>query len=222
MKTREVLKKSFEVLTENLKIILPSILASLLISTIIFLSVTKGVQTGEKIPVVGFGVLLLNFLVYALTQGITISMASDAIKGEKVSFLKGLREAFSRLWTLTIAGIIVGGLIAIGRKLMVFPALLVMYLFMFTFVVIMREDSGAFSSLMVSINMVKENLKDTLLVFVSLLLIAFIISFLRLIIASMPVIGPIFGLILLGGFMAFVSIVLLKVYDAFKRDSLAG
>jgi hypothetical protein len=70
--------------------------------------------------------------------------------------------------------------------------------------------------------MVKENLKDTLLVFVSLLLIAFIISFLRLIIASMPVIGPIFGLILLGGFMAFVSIVLLKVYDAFKRDSLAG
>jgi|GEM_PF-5731354 hypothetical protein len=222
MKIGETFKRSFEVLTGNLKIIFPSIFASLLISTIIFFFVVKGVQTDEDIPAVGFGVLLLNFLVYALTQGVTISMASDAIKGERVSFIKGLRETFSRLWPLTVAGIIVGGLIAIGRELMVFPALVVMYLFMFTFVIIMREDSGALSSLITSVNMVKENLKATFLVFVNLLLIAFFVSFLRLIIVSMPVLGPIFGLILLGGFMAFVSIVLLKVYDAFRKESPAG
>ncbi len=220
MEIGKTLKESFIIVKDNTSIIVPPILASFLtnvIAIVIVGSIITGAVVGAKIsPVAVMLFTLIGFLFHSFSQAITTSMADQALNEGRCSLKKGFSTAVSRLPSVLAAGFILSILFTIGMMLFVLPGLLVAYLFMFTFVIIIIKGHGSIEALRESLTVVRANLTDSLMIFISIGGTGLVLGIVSRIFMAVPLFGQIINAILMGGFLSFASVVLVKTYRDFQ------
>jgi|Deesub1362B_J571_1020462.scaffolds.fasta_scaffold00082_40 hypothetical protein len=217
MEIGRTIKESFSVVKDNVSIIVPPIAASFLTYVFAMLlvgSMIAGAVTGTKV-ISPLGIMIfifISFLFHSVSQAITISMAEQTLSEGRCSLKRGLDIAVSRVSSVLAAGIILGILSTVGMMLFILPGLLVAYFFMFTFVIVVLEEAGSIEALKESFRVVKTNLTDSLRVFLSIAGIGLLLWIVSRIFMVVPLLGGIINAILMGGFLSFVSVVLVKTY----------
>lgn len=149
----KLLKDSLEIFQKNIVafvvatfiVMIPSILTSI-------------------IPIAG---LILFILLPALTYGLT-SMAIKATKGETVEINDisvALKDSNKLIQSLILA--IVGGiLVVIGLILLIIPGLVLAVLFTYSMILLVIREYGAIDALKESVDIVKNNVGETILIVV--------------------------------------------------------
>lgn len=219
----KVMKDGVVVLKNNPVILVPPTIVSLIMSLLVMLLVESGMITlptgdGWKAP---FSVPMMNGTL-ALTvlgmmfglfvHGMTVGMARDALDNGSTSLGKGLEIAMDRFYHLTVALISVMALVFAGSLIFVVPGVIAAFLLMFTFVVIIVDNSGPLSGMKRSFDIVKSRLLEALLFFVVMLLTGIAFGIADIILSMMPVIGPALDILLSGALAGYVSVVMVLAY----------
>ncbi len=237
MNIGNIVKESALVVRNNLIIIIPPIIVSLFMTIImIVLSSDSFVSMESMSPEVKnpadaaasmkglMGVALfigiVNLLLQVLSQGVIIAMAMEVIDRGTCSLKSGFNIMLSKLNPLMIAAVINGVLFAIGIVLLLLPSLIVSFIFMFTFVIIISEDIGAISAMKKSFALVKENISQTFLIFISLGGIGFLIVLINMVFGQIPFFGQIISAVLMGAFLSFIGVALLKAYRELQKEKV--
>ncbi len=233
MSTVNIFKDSLNIIKNNIIIIFPPIIVTLLAAIIAGLLIGGNMPTIETMSpeavkpeaappqikeMMGalFLTSILSFFLHVFSQGMIISMAIDVLEKGSCSLQRGFSATLSKLNGLMISALIILILIVIGMMLLFLPALIVSFVFMFTFAIVMSEETGAINALKKSFNTVKENLGQTLVLFISLLVIGFFIIIINTMFSRIPFLGQIISSLLMGGFMSFLAVSVLMAYKELK------
>ncbi len=233
MNIGNIIKDSISVVKNNLIIIIPPILVSLFITIFVLIIgggiasmdvITPGTEvSGKSTQVEGimgiiFFIGMISFLLQIFSHGMMISMADEVMEKSSCSLSKGFKSTLAKLNNLMIAAIIIGILMVIGIMLFVIPALVVSYVFMYSFVLIILEDINAINALKKSYILVRENLSQTFILFIALAGTGFLIAIINMIVGQIPIIGQIAGVVFMSTYLSFFSVVLLKAYRELQRE----
>ncbi len=234
MNIGNIYKESLHIIRQHFIIVVPPIVVSIILA-IVTLVILKGsiFTTGEvpdmKTPAetlpsvrdfmgIAFIIGIISFLLQALSHGMILSMANEAIEKGTCSLQKGFQAVLLKLNHLMIAAAMIGILFVIGMMLFFFPAFIVSFIFMFTFVIIISEDIGALDAMKKSYRLVKENLSQSFILFVALVGTGFLITIINMVFGLIPVLGQIINVVLMGIFLSFVAIALLRSYRELQKE----
>ena len=157
-----------------------------------------------------FGIIfwVLKLIAYAMTY----VMADDATSG-RADLTSGLQKTLGNIANLLITSILLGILVFIGMMFLVLPGLIAAYFLMFSIVLVMLENKGPVEALQGSFELVKANLKDTLVFAVVAIVILIIAGIISGILGVIPVIGLlIIAPLISGATMAYLNLVLVLLY----------
>lgn len=175
----DLLSKSLEIYKSNLIIIAPS----LMIGAWSLIGSQMLLKGGWNVAGIGFFVIV-SFLLFLLSTGLTIEMIKDAQAGGSADLSRAWEASKGRLATLLVASILVGILVTFGLVLLIIPGIMLFFLLYFVPYAVMLDDKGARDSLASSYHFVRANLADSVVV----IIIAFLIS---VVLSIIPVIGSI-------------------------------
>ncbi|GBE01293.1 hypothetical protein BMS3Bbin06_01585 [bacterium BMS3Bbin06] len=221
MNLGNIFKESVDIVRKNLMIILPPIIVSVIITALMLVMVggaviktgtTSSMPSAGGVALYSFIIGMIGFVLQAFAQGVTIAMAVELIEKGKGSLRGGMDTALSKVASLIATGFIYGLLVTLGMALFFIPGLIVAYIFMFSFVIIILSDAGAIGALRGSFNTVKGNFGPSLALFASLLGMGLLVGIVNTALGRIPLIGHAIGMVLMGGFLAFISVSMVKGY----------
>ncbi len=229
----KLFKESLEIVRYNIIIIIPPLTVFLIMTVLTHSILNVDTPAMGEIPVneepmgttspmeehLGtiFFLAIVNYLLQVFSLGMMISMGGEAIRRDTCSLKEGFSLTLSRSGNLIIAAVILFIVIAVGMFLFILPGIIVLFLFMFTFIIIITEDYGAIDSLKRSFTLVKENLSNSLLLFISIVGMFILLLVINMILVRVPYLGQIVYALLLSVFLAFLSISLLKFYKGLGK-----
>ncbi len=229
-----IFKKSVILVKNNLTIIIPTLVISMLMSVMTFLLIGGGAATVAVIEegnmdvpsTMTTGLLSLAFLLAVISmvlgtisQGIIISMAEEAVDTGKSSIIRGLSAALAKTGQLLIAALLLSVMVTLGIMLFYLPGLIVAFLLMFTFFGIIVGNLSAIESMKNSFLIVKNNLNNTLILFVSIVVTGILFLMVASVFTFIPVLGQIIGAALMGLFWGYISIVMVMVYKELANQN---
>ncbi len=229
-----IFKKSVILVKNNLTIIIPTLVISMLMSVMTFLLIGGGAATVAVIEegnmdvpsTMTTGLLSLAFLLAVISmvlgtisQGIIISMAEEAVDTGKSSIKRGLTAALAKTGQLLIAALLLSVMVTLGIMLFYLPGLIVAFLLMFTFFGIIVGNLSAIESMKNSFLIVKNNLNNTLILFVSIVVTGILFLMVASVFTFIPVLGQIIGAALMGLFWGYISIVMVMVYKELANQN---
>ncbi len=205
-----ILKTSINIIRKNTILVAPSIIATL-ITSIFGISIT-GMQFNEQMYGRFMIVGLVGFIIHAFSVCIIISMTMDVLEGSS----PGLGSAFSKSMfnfiSIFTATFIISFLAAIGAMFLIIPALVVAYVFMFTYVIIMTNNTGPIDALGASYKIIKARLSDTIVLFLVLIGVAITVQLIEIFLSIFRFFGVVVNVVLSSTFVTFSSITLLLAY----------
>ncbi|MEC4676386.1 MAG: hypothetical protein VST72_05625 [Nitrospirota bacterium] len=222
-----IFKKSLILIKNNLIIVIPTLVISMLMSIMSFLLVGGGAATVAVIEegamdtpsTMTDGLLSLAFLVAVISmalgtisQGITISMAEEAVDTGRSSIKNGVSAALARAGQLLIAALLLSVLVTLGIMLFFLPGIIIAFVLMFTFFGVMVGNLTAIESMKKSFDIVKNNPGNTVILFLSIVLTGILFVMVTSVFSVIPFLGQIIGAALMGLFWGYVSIVLVMAY----------
>lgn len=222
-----IFKKSVIIIKNNLIIIIPTLVISMLMAVMAFLLIGGGVATVAVIEEgnmdvpstmtdgllsLAFFVAVLSMVLGTISQGIIISMAEEAVDTGRSSIKNGVTAALAKTGQLLIAALLLSVLVTLGIMLFYLPGLIVAFLLMFTFFGIMVGNLSAIESMKKSFVIVKNNLNNTLILFVSIVVTGILFVMVSSVFSVIPVLGQIIGAALMGLFWGYISIVMVIAY----------
>jgi hypothetical protein len=236
MEIAELLGKSLRRLRENPMIIVPILAVSVVIALLSLILVgTLVPQIGRvhsEIPVsaddgVGFAgmaigrlVILMVFgsIVGLLGHGMTVFMAHDAISGSPVNLTSAWNRTNARLLPLVLASLMVGILVSLGFVLLIIPGIILGFLLMFTFVALMVDGSGPTQAIASSFRVVRRNTTQVFVFFLVLIALAVLVGIVNTVVSLIPFLGSIIAVILGAVYAAYVTILVVTVYEDLTND----
>jgi len=222
MEVGKLFKESFFIVKDNTMIVFPPILASFLTNLLLILVLgsmaSAGVQQKKLSISVILIVTLISFGIQSLSHAITVVMAQQALSEKRCSLKYGFNEAMKKIGPVFSAGLLIGILFTIGMMLFVIPGLAVLYVFMFTFVVIILKNLHTLEAMKKSYQIIKANITDTLFLFLSLLGTSLVMGIVGRIFLKVPLFGQIINALLMGGLFAFLAVVLVKSFKSLESS----
>jgi hypothetical protein len=224
-----IFKNGIEVSKKNYIIFVPTI-AVMLIMFVLSLSLigggiaTMGLMGGGMRSPAGmmsaFGAMMagaflisiIGIILGLFAHGMTIGMAKEAIDTGSTSLGSGINIAISRFVPLLIAAIVVGIIVTIGLLLLIIPGLIAAFLLMFTFAAIIVDNIGAIEAMKKSFEIVKSHLSDAIILFIALIVVGVIFTIANMILNVIPLLGQLLGMILMGIFAGYISVVIVMAY----------
>jgi len=225
-----IYKESLDIMRKHLIILIPSIVVSIIIlivtlviiqNSILLTALSPGMKnlpSMRSLMGIAFIIGIISFLFQALSQGMILSMADEVIEKGTCSLKKGFHTVLLKLNNLMIAGAMIGILFVMGMILFFFPAFIVSFIFMFTFVIIISEDIGPLDAMKKSYRFVKGNLSQSFILFVTLVGTGFLITIMSMVFGLIPFLGQIINVLLMGAFLSFLAITLLKSYREMEKE----
>ncbi len=210
MELPEILKTSINILKKNTILIAPSIIATL-VTSIFGISIT-GMQFNEQMYGRFMLVGLVGFIIHAFSVCIIISMTMDILKGTPPGFGAAFSKSASNFISILIATFIISFLAAIGAMFLIIPALIVAYVFMFTFVIIMTNNTSPIDALWASYKIARANLSETIVLFLVLIGLAITVQLIEIFLSIFRFVGVMANVVLSSLFVTFSSITLLLTY----------
>ncbi len=158
-------------------------------------------------------VTLLGWVLYSFAQGMVASMVSEARDRGVTSLGHGFNEANGRIGSLMTAGFAVGLILILGFMLLFLPGVIFSYIFIFVSVVIMLEGKGALDAMKRSVQIVKDNISYTILVFGTVIGMGLLSIILNLVLVPVPLLGPLMGMFLTGAYVGVSSVFVVRAYQ---------
>ena len=210
MEIQLILKESINIIKKHTILVAPSIIATL-VTSIFGISMTGlkfNPQMYGRFMIVG----LVGFIIHAFSVCVILSMTMEILKDRPPQFGTALSRAVSNLLSILVATLIISFLAALGAMFLIIPALIVAYIFMFTYVIIMEDQRGPLEALSESYRTVRAHLSETLVLFMVLVGVAISVQLVEIFLSVFRAIGVIANVLLSSCFVTFSSILLLLSY----------
>ncbi|MBF0537379.1 MAG: hypothetical protein HQL03_03895 [Nitrospirae bacterium] len=232
MLIRFIFIESLRLIKNNITIIAPTIIASLISLIISNLTLggsidLSGAKTTEEMFLMLkdiFGSLIvlstISYFLQALAHGVTIVMVREAIFGRSISVDRALLFTLSRGGVLFFVAVVTGVLLFLGVFLFLIPSILVGYFFMFTFVIILNEDISAIGAMRRSFYMVKGNLFNSLMLFAHLCMLTVTVTIVTMAVGELGKAGVVMSTLVTGAYMSFVAASIMRLYIEIRRVEL--
>lgn len=226
-----ILKESIEISKKNVLIFVPTVIVGIIsfLLAIILLggsAATMAVK-GDSIPMSTMGammggatlVLTATALLGLIACAMTIGMAQEALTKGGTSLNTGLDMVKRTLIPVIIASILLCIIIGIGFMLLILPGLVALFFLLFTLPAIVLDNFGAVDAIKKSIDIVKANMSDTLILLVALIVIWILFAIVRYFLNFIPLLGPLVGAFLGGIVSGYITIVIVRCYRIFVPAS---
>ncbi len=229
----ETLKNSVGIAKRNYLLLLPTVVASLLVAGIVWIS--RGATTAPEDPtmvgealglstLVGAGlgvsavVAFIGGVIILLGHGMTVAMTHEAIRDGKTTLKSGFESAMQRVVGLVITAAVVGLLSTVGALLLILPGLIVAFLLMFAVVALIVDELGPIGALQRSVQAVIRHVGESFVVFLVLLALGVLFGFVAMILGLIPVVGNLLNVIIGGGYVALSSVLLVETYRSISES----
>lgn len=222
-------KESLEVAKKNPLIFVPTVAVGLAMTVLTMVIIggamtTAGMMGGMGSPAGAMGAVgaamgltallsIVGMIAGFIAHGMTVAMAQEALSTGTTNLNNGLAVFMSRISQLAVAAVLVGLAVGIGMLLLVIPGIIAGILFMFTFVIIIADNTPAVDAMKKSLELVKSNLSELVILFVAVIGVGIAIGIVSMIFRVIPVVGQLAGSLLNGIFGGFITIVIVKVYN---------
>jgi hypothetical protein len=226
-----ILKECIEISKKNVLIFVPTIIVGLIsfLLAIVLLggnAATMAVQ-GGSMPMSTMGammggatlVLVTTSLLGLIACAMTIGMAQEALTRGTTSLNTGMDVVKRTLIPVVIASILLCIIIGIGFMLLILPGLVALFFLLFTLPAVVLDNFAAVDAIKKSIDIVKANMSDTLILLVALIVIWIIFAIVRYLLNFIPLLGPLVGAFLGGIVSGYVTIVIVRCYRIFVPAS---
>ncbi len=230
MDTKLIFKKSIDTLKDNFIIIVPPMITSLIITLLLLLlaksgvapAAVTGVKTGASDQMTGmpFIVGILFLILWAMSHSVVVAMAKEALDAGGTTFNSGIQKATDKSGSLIAASVFVSIIIMVTISLFIIPGLVASFLLMFTFVGIISENLRPLDAMKKSFALVRNNLRDSAVIFLGILLLGFLYAFASLILIRVPILGQLISLGVTGTFWGYISIVIVIAYHEMVKTPL--
>jgi len=145
--------------------------------------------------------VLMAVLIF-LAEGASIEMIRQASMGDPADLSSAWTSTMNNLEPLVLTSILAGIMIALGYALFFIPGLILSFTFYFIIQVVMIDGSSGLEALKASYRFVEANLSDCVIVVLASLAISAVLH-------SVPVIGPLLGLVSLPYFYTLATLLYL-------------
>ena len=207
----EIFSEALEIYRHNPILIVPSLVpvSALVLGMLIFVG-----YLGLMAIFADGGFLALSFLaslllfavlmvvLIFLAEGASIEMISQASMGDTADLSTAWTSTRNNLEPLVLTSILAGIMIALGYALFFIPGLILSFAFYFITQVVMIDGRSGLEALKASYRFVEANLSDCLIVVLASLAISAVLH-------SIPVIGPLLGLLSLPYIYALATLLYL-------------
>jgi hypothetical protein len=231
MEIAELLGKSLRRLKENPTIIVPILAVSVVIALVSLVLVGSLVpQMGgihSEVPVsadeaVGFAgmaigrlviLMVVGSIVGLLGHGMTVLMAHDAIAGSPVNLASAWNRTNARLLPLILTSLLVGIIVSLGFVLLIIPGIILAFLLIFSFASLMVDESGPTQAVAASFQTVRRNIASVFVFFLVLIALGVLVGIVNTVVSLIPILGSIISVILGAVYAAYVTILVVTVYE---------
>ncbi len=227
-----LLKGSLGLIREHIIVIMPPVFVSFIIGclSIVIIGIRMTAMEPDAVGELGRGMpdlifaksvlSVVGWVFYGFSQGMVASMMVELEEKGRTSIGSGFGHANEMIFSLMVAGLIVGVLLLPGFSFMLFiiPGLIVTFILIFTFVVIMLEKRGPVDAMKRSVQIVRSNLSDTFKLFAAIIGIGFFLMIISVILNKLSLIGILASMALTGAYMGYTYVVFIKAYRKFKEE----
>lgn len=162
-------------------------------------------------------VTLIGGILTLVASGVTIVMARDALARREPSMGEALGAVMDRLVDVLVASILVMVIVGVGMVLLVIPGIVAAVFLMFTLPAVLLDGTGAVDALKRSAALVKDNLGPVVGLIVGWIVAVIVVMIISQILRFVPLVGRLASALLFGVFIAYLSIVVVSVYQALPR-----
>jgi fluoride ion exporter CrcB/FEX len=202
-----VINESLGVFRKNLLMAVPAATASVVIH--LMYSVAGGMPHGSY-AIALMGLISMTLTLYA--HGVTLAMAREALDEGAASLMTAAFTARAGLVPFLVASAAISLVVGMGSVLFLLPGLAAAYFLMFALPSIVMEGRGPFGALLRSIALVWANRKESMAVFVAVVIGALVLGMVDMFISLIPVAGQLASIALTGGFMGVLALFVLKSF----------
>ncbi len=160
---------------------------------------------------------LIGGLLQLIASAVTIVMARDALAAREPSMGDALGAVMARLADVVVAAVLVMVIVGIGTVLLVLPGLVAGFFLVFTLPAVLLDGRGAVDALKRSASLVKDNLGPVVGLVVGIILAWVVVVIVGKILGLVPLLGQLASAVLIGVFVAYLTVVAVRVYQALPR-----
>jgi hypothetical protein len=159
----------------------------------------------------------LTLLINLVSHAVVVVMARDALAGREPSMGDAYGAVMAQLSDVVVASVLFAVLVGVASLFLVIPGLIVGFFLMFTLPAVVLDRVGAVDALKRSATLVKNNLGACLGLVIGAIVAAVIMAIVSAILHVVPLLGQLAAVLLGGAFVAYLTIVGVRVYQALPR-----
>ena len=149
--------------------------------------------------------------------GVVVVMARDALAGREPSMGDAYGAVMGRLGDVVVASVLLAVLVGVASLFFVIPGLIVGFFLMFTLPAVVLDRLPAVDGLKRSANLVKENIGPCVGLVIGAIVAAVVVAIVSVILHVGPLLGRLASALLGGAFVAYLTIVGVRVYQTLPR-----
>jgi hypothetical protein len=220
-----LLRNASLVLRQNLTMLVPTmagVIASIILAELVLAPVMPYLMDpalAEEIPtelLQRLKIFLFAMLViWAYAHGVTAAMAREALETGHTDLRTARMIAWKALPSLLPSALLIGGSVTLGLLMLALPGVFAALVTMFVMAAIVVHSLDPFDALRTSYMIVRENLRESVMLFFSLLSGYLMLSIFTFVLGFIPLLGIFVGLILTGGYGAMAALIIVQAYKKF-------
>ena len=129
-----------------------------------------------RLSLLNLVLVLVSLIISIIITGAYPSLVQEALQGRPISISEGFRQASAKFWTLVVAGIVVGIIVAIGFIALVIPGIIFLTWYVYTVPAVMLENKGALEGMSASKAFGRDKKMSTFLLFLVFFVVSIIIT----------------------------------------------
>ncbi len=159
----------------------------------------------------------VGMLVNLVSSAVVVVMARDVLAAREPSMADAFAAVLARLTDVVVASVLFAVIVGIGSIFFVIPGLVAGFFLMFTLPAVLLDHMTAIDGLKRSATLVKDNLGPALGLVIGAIVAAVIMAIVSMIFHLVPLIGQLASMLLVGAFLAYLTVVAVRVYQTLPR-----
>lgn len=165
----------------------------------------------------GFVLSIAGFLLSLIASGVVIVMARDALAGREPSMGDALGVVMERFADVLVASILFMVIVGVGMMLLLVPGIVAAFFLIFTLPAVLLDGHGGVAALSRSFTLVKDNLGPVLGLILGWIVAMVVAAVVSMILQVVPILGQLAWAVLVGAFIAYMTVVAVRVYQTLPR-----
>jgi uncharacterized protein involved in cysteine biosynthesis len=164
-----------------------------------------------------FVLAMVGALLSLVSSAVTILMARDALAGREPAIGDALGAVTARLGDVVIASVLVTVIVSFGLLLLVVPGLIAGFFLVFTLPAVLLDGRGSVEALKQSASLVLANVGAVVGLVIGVIVAGVAVMIVSAILGRVPILGQLVSAVLGGLFLAYLTVVAVRLYQALPR-----